>query len=360
VDSVEVFACQACGQVLYFENVRCESCRHALGYLPDHTTISALVEQQNGHWSALAAESAPYRYCKNFESGVCNWMVPVESEEIFCAACRHNKTIPDLSLPENLDLWRKLEAAKHRLIYSLLKFGLPLQNQADDPARGLAFEFLGEAQTPHAQRVMTGHDNGVITLALEEADDAKREQARAQMGEPYRTLLGHFRHEIGHYYWNILVRDGGNLESFRATFGAEGQDYAAALQSHYSDGPPADWRQNFVTAYASAHPWEDFAETWAHYLHIVDTLETARSFGVKVRTRGNREAKKEATVDFDPHSAPSIESLIGAWLPLCFAVNSLNRSMGQADLYPFVLAPAAIAKLGYVHELMHEVARSGT
>ena len=348
---MEVFACQACGHVLYFENVLCERCGHALGYLPDHATISA-VEQQNGHWTALAAEGAPYRYCQNYESGVCNWMIPVESAETLCAACRHNKTIPDLSIPQNLELWRKMEAAKHRLIYSLLKLGLPLQNQADDPERGLVFEFLSEAQAPHGQRVMTGHDNGVITLALDEADDVKREHARTQMGEPYRTLLGHFRHEIGHYYWNILVRDGGKLESFRAIFGDENQDYAAALQSHYANGPPVDWRQTYVTTYASAHPWEDFAETWAHYLHIVDTLETARSFGVKVRTRADREPEKEAAVDFDPHAAPTIESLIDAWLPLCFAMNSLNRSMGQADLYPFVLAPTGIAKLGYVHELV--------
>jgi hypothetical protein len=355
---MEVFACQACGQVLYFENVLCERCGHGLGYLPDRATISA-VEPDNGQWRALAVEGAPYRYCQNYDSGVCNWMLPVASGESLCAACRHNKTIPDLSVPENLELWRKMEGAKHRLIYTLLKLGLPLENQADNPERGLVFEFLSEAQAPHGQRVMTGHDNGVITLALDEADDAKREQVRARMGEPYRTLLGHFRHEIGHYYWNILVRDGDKLESFRALFGREDQDYAAALQSHYTNGPPGDWRQHFVTTYASAHPWEDFAETWAHYLHIVDTLETARSFGVKVRTRADHEPEKEAAVDFDPHSAPSIEQLIGAWLPLCFAVNSLNRSMGQADLYPFVLAPEAIRKLGYVHELMHTRAQSG-
>jgi len=174
------------------------------------------------------------------------------------------------------------------------------------------------------------------------------------MGEPYRTLLGHFRHEIGHYYWNVLVRDGGKLETFRRVFGSEDQDYNAALQSHYSNGPPSDWQTHFVTAYASSHPWEDFAETWSHYLHIVDTLETAQSFGMKVRSPN----EKEATVDFDPHNAQTIDRLIEAWLPLCFAVNSLNRSMGQTDLYPFVLAPATIVKLGYVHELIHD-AHSG-
>jgi hypothetical protein len=197
---------------------------------------------------------------------------------------------------------------------------------------------------------MTGHDNGTITIALDEADDAKREQIRTEMGEPYRTLLGHFRHEVGHYFWSVLVRDRGKLDSFRQVFGPEDQDYNAALQAHYSNGPPADWQNRFVTAYASTHPWEDFAETWAHYLHIVDTLETAQSFGIKVQSPAN----KEAAVDFDPHNAPAIDRLIEAWLPLCFAVNSLNRSMGSADLYPFVLAPDAIAKLGYVHDLIHQ------
>lgn len=346
---MQVFTCQSCGQALYFENTRCEQCGHALGYLPEKATISAL-EPCDDVWIALA-DTSEYRFCQNQEFGVCNWMIPATSTESLCGACRHNKVIPDLSLPENRERWRKMEAAKHRLIYTLLKLRLPLQNQADNLKRGLAFEFL-ETQSAHGERVMTGHDNGVITIALEEADDAKREQIRTQMGEPYRTLLGHFRHEVGHYFWNILVQDGDKLEMFRKIFGDESQDYAAALKAHYTNGPPADWQQHFVTAYASAHPWEDFAETWAHYMHIVDTLETARAFGVKVQMPANGQSETETAVSFEPHQAPNIEQLIEAWLPLCFAVNSMNRSMGQADIYPFVLAPAAIGKLGYVHDLI--------
>jgi len=350
---MRVFTCQACGQLLYFENVRCERCGRVLGYLPDLATISALEQAEGDRWRALGANSWDYRFCKNRDYSVCNWMVAADSWESFCAACRYNKTIPDLSVPENTERWRKLEGAKHRLFYTLLRLRLPMANRLDDPEHGLTFDFLTAAPDAHGDRVMIGHDNGVITLAVKEADDAEREHIRTQMGEPYRTLLGHFRHESGHYFWDKLVRDGGKLDSFRAIFGNEQLDYGAALQAHYFNPPPLDWQQNFVSAYASAHPWEDFAETWAHYLHIVDTLETAQSFGVKVQPRPWRMMELSAAVDFDPHSAANIEQLIAAWLPLSFAVNSLNRSMGQPDFYPFLLSPLAIRKLGYIHDLVH-------
>ena len=170
------------------------------------------------------------------------------------------------------------------------------------------------------------------------------------MGEPYRTLLGHFRHEVGHFYWNLLVRDAGIIEWCRDLFGDESRDYGEALEAHYRNGPPPDWRKRHVSAYASAHPWEDFAETWAHYLHIVDTLETASVFGLHERPGGSR---KGAASWFDPYADEPFERIIEAWLPLTFAVNSLNRSMGQPDLYPFVLAPPTIEKLAFVHRLVH-------
>ena len=320
--------------------------------------MSAIEPLPNNQWSALGANGQHYRYCNNNEFGICNWMVPADGEEMFCAACRHNHIIPDLSVPENAQRWRKLEFAKRRLFYTLLRLRLPLANRADDPQHGLAFDFLVQAPDAHGQRIMTGHDNGVITLAVKEADDAEREQIRMQMGEPYRTLLGHFRHESGHYFWDVLVRDGKKLESFRAIFGDEQKDYAAALQANYASDPPLAWQQHFVSAYASSHPWEDFAETWAHYLHIVDALETAHSFGVRVHPRPWRLADQAAAIDFDPHRAVDIDQLISAWLPLSFAVNSLNRSMGQADFYPFLLSPVAIGKLGYIHALVHDQLRT--
>jgi hypothetical protein len=350
---MRIFTCQACGQLLYFENIRCEKCGHALGYLPDRATISAIEAAGDGSFRALAARSR-YRPCRNQEFGVCNWMVRTSGKEEYCAACRHNHTVPDLSIPENGGHWAKIEAAKHRLFYSLLKLRLPLANRADDPQHGLAFDFLADPPMTHGQGVMTGHDNGLITLAVKEADDPERERVRSAMGEPYRTLLGHFRHEVGHYFWDVLVRDGGKTDAFRSVFGDESRDYAAALQAHYQNGAPPDWQQNYVSAYASAHPWEDFAETWAHYLHIVDTLETAGAFGIRVQVKPGWRTKLAAAVDFDPYDAPSIETLVDAWLPLTFAMNNLNRSMGQTDLYPFILTPGVIAKLGFIHGLMRQ------
>ena len=346
---MKFFTCQACGQLLHFENVRCENCGHALGYLPDLGTISALEPKSGENWIALAAPGKSYKFCANARYGVCNWMLAADGAGGYCLACRHNRVIPDLSIPGNDLLWAKMEDAKHRLFYTLLNLQLPLADRMDDPVHGLAFDFLADSPTPHAAHVMTGHDNGVITLALAEADDATRERVREAMGEPYRTLLGHFRHESGHYFWDRLVAsDAETLKAFRALFGDERTDYAAALRQHYAQSRPSNWQENFVSVYATTHPWEDFAESWAHYLHIVDTLETARAFDIAVAIR-NRTTR----IEFDPYDARDVRQLIEAWLPISFTVNSLNRSMGQPDLYPFVLTAGVIAKLGFIHELTH-------
>ena len=204
---------------------------------------------------------------------------------------------------------------------------------------------------------MTGHDRGLITLNLSEADDSQRERQRHAMGEPYRTLLGHFRHEIAHYYWDRLISNSPSIDEFRRVFGDERQDYGQALQQHYANGAPNNWPENFVTSYASSHPWEDFAETWAHYFHIVDTLESANAFGMRVRPRVAQGADLSTAVDFDPHNA-TMERIIDSWLPLTFAVNSINRSMGLSDLYPFVLGPTVIVKLAFVHAQIHAQGKS--
>jgi hypothetical protein len=350
---MKLFECQNCGQPLYFENTRCESCGLSLGYLPECETVTALVEADGG-WRALAAPEpqARYRICANATHDVCNWLVAADHPGEFCVACRHNRTIPDLSQAENLVRWRRIEFAKDRLFYTLLKLSLPLTTRPDDP-NGLAFDFLADPGDPSsAPAVMTGHARGLITINLQEADDAERERTRHDLGELYRTLLGHFRHEISHYYWDHLVAGTPALTEFRELFGDERQDYAASLKAHYANGPAPDWPERFVTPYASAHPWEDFAETWAHYFHIVDTVETAAAFGMRLRPKLARGAELSAVIDFDPHVA-EIDRIIDAWLPLTFAVNSINRSMGLPDLYPFVLAPTAIWKLTFVHERIH-------
>ncbi len=278
-------------------------------------------------------------------------MVDAEAGERYCRACRHNRTIPDISVPENHRDWQKIEEAKRRLFYSLIKLGLPLPTPDSGDPEPLVFEFL--ADPPTGPRVLTGHDNGTITISLAEADDAAREAARERMGELYRTLLGHFRHEVGHFYWDRLVRDGGDLEAFREVFGDERADYGQALERHYQQGAPEGWQQGFVSSYATMHPWEDWAETWAHYLHIVDTLEMAGAFGISIDPEIADDPALETEIAFDPHRVRSVKTLIRAWLPLTYAVNCLNRSMGQADLYPFVIPQPVIEKMAYIHDLVH-------
>ncbi|WP_372394383.1 putative zinc-binding peptidase [Azospirillum sp. HJ39] len=356
---MKLFECQNCHQPLYFENTLCERCGYRLGYLPDARTLSAIdPTSDDGVWSALATTEPLYKFCANAELDACNWMLPADSAETHCAACRHNRTIPDLSDTANLTLWRKLELAKHHLFYTLTNLNLPLETRTENPEEGLAFDFLTDTVAPDGTvtPVLTGHANGLITINIAEADDAERERRRSDMGEPYRTLLGHFRHEIGHYVWDRLVRDDeAVLERFRALFGDEREDYGEALQRHYANGAPPDWQANYVSSYATAHPWEDFAETWAHYLHIVDTLETARAFGLRIRPRITEGADLKSEIDFNPHKATDIDDLIEPWLPLTYAVNSLNRSMGQPDLYPFILSPSVIEKLGFMNRMMRDL-----
>ncbi len=350
---MKTFHCDACGSLVFFENVSCVKCGHLLGFLPDVLDLSALEVARPGIYTALTrvARGREYRLCANGrDHAVCNWFVPVEDPVDYCVSCRTNVVIPDLSIPGNVERWHRLELAKRRLIYTLRKLALPTER--DDARRipGLRFRFLGDVsgQPP----VLTGHLNGLITVNIAEADDAVREQRRVGLHEPLRTLLGHFRHEVAHYYWDRLIDGTPWLDRFRDAFGDERMDYARALQTHYEEGPPADWPIRSVSAYASAHPWEDWAETWAHYLHIVDTIETAAGFGVSLRPR-HPDAK---SMTAEPRRAAldraGFELLLDTWFPLTYALNALNRGMGLPDLYPFVLSHAAIEKLRFVHNVI--------
>jgi hypothetical protein len=352
---MRLFKCAVCAQLLYFENTRCEKCGHALGYEPGQNRLLAL-EPDGQLWRSATTPTASYRYCLNAQHGVCNWLVDADTAEQYCRACRHNGVIPDLSQPANASNWRKIEAAKHRLFYTLLKLKLPLETRPNNPD-GLLFNFLADSPYDHGTRVMTGHDSGVITVAVSEADDAERERRRSNMREPYRTLLGHFRHEVGHYFWDRLVHDRRGEAAFREVFGDETADYAQALRAYYDYGAPGDWQNNFVSAYATSHPWEDFAETFAHYLHILDTMEMARAFNLQVAPRLDETGALDALVDFDPYEVREFATLVDNWLPISFAMNSINRCMGQPDLYPFVLSSAVVGKLEFVHRLVRLTCR---
>jgi hypothetical protein len=250
--------------------------------------------------------------------------------------------------------WFKLETAKRRLVYTLQQLRLPLRSKKADAEHGLAFEFRAEAS---GQPVLTGHANGLITINIAEADDAIRERHRANLHEAYRTLLGHFRHESGHYYWDRLVFNSEHLDAFRALFGDERQDYPAALQRHYAQGAPANWQSNFISAYATSHPWEDWAESWAHYLHMIDVTETAVSCGLTLRPRHPNDPLLEP--DAKLLGRRRFEAVIDAWFGVTYVLNNLNRSLGQQDAYPFVLSDPIIEKLRFVHQAIEDHTSAG-
>lgn len=346
---MKLFQCTNCDQPVFFENTACERCNHLLGYISTEDQMWSL-DPALGHWSINGNE---FTYCQNHQHKVCNWLVPLRNDPSFCIACSLNRTIPDLSIAENYGRWVKLEIAKHRLIYSLLKLSLPLESKLDYPAGGLCFDFLSANEPASSgQKIMTGHDDGVITIVLAEADSVSREQIRSSLNEPYRTLIGHFRHEVGHYYWQRIIADDENsLANFRAFFGDERKSYAGALQQHYANGAPKDWRKYFISEYASSHPWEDWAETWAHYMHIINTMETAWSFGLKGEAK-LKNADHMSIDALDPYSGLKFTAILEESIALFYAVNSINRSMGIPDVYPFVISDAVIPKLEFIHKIM--------
>jgi hypothetical protein len=403
------FTCSACGQLVFFENSGCLRCGSPLGFLPERQALVPLerLSDEPGRFVARVDGSGgcseqAYRRCANEARVGCNWMVAADDPQPLCECCRLTRRRPNDDDLEGASAQSAAEAAKRRLVFQLRELDLPIISRADDPEAGLAFDLLSSRY----DKVLTGHDNGLITLDLSESDDAYREQLRQQLGEPYRTLLGHFRHEIGHYYWPMLVSDAGLsvLGDYRQLFDDERVDYGEALSRHYTDGPPVDWPDRYVSSYATMHPWEDWAETFAHYLHICDTVQTAAEYGLQLVAPSSRSTVaggvapegpppvEEATgpagvvspgggVGADPAAglgagpaagidAPTLASaggrapwreafdrVIDRWLPLSYALNAVNRSMGRDDLYPFVLAPTIIAKLSFVHERVQWAAR---
>ena len=346
------YRCQ-CGRPVFFRNSRCLGCGAALGDEPDRSEVRTLLPVRGDDTWQLAGEDAAspaYRRCENLLTPAgCNWLVPAANPSSLCISCRLNRTIPDLADPDNCRYWRSIENAKRRLVAQLLSVGLPVRSKVEeDPERGVMFDFL--RSPPGGPPVMTSHGNGLITLNVEEADDSYREKIRHQMHEPYRTLLGHFRHEIGHYYWDRLIDGTPWLEKFRELFGDERADYSAALRANYASGPPPDWLNRHISSYASVHPWEDWAECFAHYLHLVDSLDTAMGYGM---AGDDIEVESEPfsladLYDPDDPGAKRVLSLVNGWMELITALNELARSMGHRDFYPFVMSRQVLRKLHFI------------
>jgi len=327
---VKRFHC-ACGQRVFFDNTGCLACGRRLGFDPAALEVVSLEPRDDRFFTPGGAE---VRLCRNTRDfGNCNWVILLPDSHDFCLSCRLNEVIPNLAVPGNIELWTKVEQAKRRLLFTLLTLGLPVSSEAAD--RGLRFRFLeDQRRNPDVGEdfVMTGHLEGIVTVNLAEADDTVRDELRREFQERYRTVLGHLRHEAGHFYLGELTRDPADLEAFRWAFGDERMNYQAALWNYYEHGPRPDWSSWHLTAYASAHPHEDFAETFAHYLHITDALETAEAAG------------------FD--TAEESSGWIERWIDLAVTLNELNRSLGAEDPYPFVLSTPVIQKLELIDRLV--------
>ncbi|HSI54830.1 MAG TPA: putative zinc-binding peptidase [Ramlibacter sp.] len=350
---MRTFRCDHCGHPLFFENVQCLQCGSALAFLPDRLALCAVEPvpgDTTGLWQRKArpsrkADLRRYRLCINHgQHQACNFAVRSGDPNGLCASCRQTRVLPDLSLPANRERWYRIEVAKRRLFYTLAQLRLVSVDTPDGRTDGPVFEFLAELP---GQQVVTGHCQGLITLNIAEADDDERVRRRVALHEPYRTLLGHLRHESGHFYWDRLVQGGGRIDAFRDMFGDERIDYRTALDNYYGGSAPANWQGQYVSAYATSHPWEDWAETWAHYLHMVDLLETASSYNTRVVVPG--EDAEEVANPFDSVDTDFAE-LVEQWVPLTLLLNSLNRSLGQEDAYPFALNPHALDKLRFVHD----------
>ncbi len=326
---MRVFTCETCGSELFFENSVCVSCGSAVGYSrPNRQMVTVSAEQP---------------ICANLNRCGCNWIAEPGSPGGLCFNCTLTRTRPAEDDTDGVAQYWVAEGAKRRLVFELDELGLPVK--VSDGYLGLAFDLLSSSRS----RVTTGYENGVITLDLAESNDAHREALRESMDEPYRTVLGHFRHEIGHYYCELLALTTDRRDEFRALFGDETVSYADALQQHYTGGGAPDaWQQDYISAYATMHPLEDFAEVFAHLLHIADTLQTAGEFGLLGPSWGV--LSSDGSVDLT--LIPMARLITQVWLPLTKGLNQINRSMGRDDLYPFVLAEPVLAKLAFVADLV--------
>ena len=339
------FLCD-CGNLLFFGNSRCLKCGGEVGYEP-HSGQMRRVRM-----------GGDYRFCQNGRThGVCNWVLPTDSPEILCLACRMNRTIPDLAQERNRVLWGRTEAAKRRMLCTFLRMGIELPTKMDNPAAGLAFDIVSTLANP---TVTTGHLNGVITVNLEEADDIYRQINRQQLGENSRTLLGHFRHESAHYLWQRFLselpwNDPSRL-AFREYFGDEWLDYASALNNYYLRGAPAGWANQYISAYASSHPWEDWAETWAHYMQIIDGLETCEGLGIHVRNIALplvmlpvEAGTLPQVLGVNPVEDGEFLAWLQRWICLSTVLNEVSQSLGEPPLYPYVISVSAARKLRLAH-----------
>ena len=323
------FVCQICCAEVSFPASECPNCGTGLGYFPADADLLPLIAVGSVAYTAPTSPLVPvvsWR-CLNHAWG-CNWMLPADRGEVWCESCRLTRGRPDESSIDAVVAWSEAERVKRRLIVQLRTLGLPIHAPAEGTTDGVVFDLV---YLPDSKGV-TGHRPGLVTLDLREVDGRYREAARIQFAEADRTLLGHLRHEIGHHYFDLLVVRPGAIDEFRTLFGDERADYTSALERHYErlGEPVAD---EFISAYAAAHPSEDWAEAFTHYLHLRDGLETADAFEIE-----------------HPRSRPEpFPAMLARWRRITAAVNEINVGLGHASPYPFDIGPRVEPKLAFVH-----------
>ena len=325
---VKAFRCRVCDQPLHFENSACVSCGTRLGFSRDERAIVPV----DGKGRYVDGHGGEWFVCRNLTLSGCTWLAPAEVGQ--CFACDLTRTRPRDDDARGLANYPDAERAKRHLVVELDTLGLPVMSKHEDAENGLAFDLLSSVE----ENVVIGHANGLITIDLAESEASHREKIRERLGESYRTMLGHFRHEVGHYYQWQLVRGDELLSECRELFGDDTLHYQREIDRHYADGPPMGWETSYISSYATMHPFEDFAETWAHYLHICDTIQTASEYSL-------------TTVTPETSFSQFRDVVVGIWVPLSVALNMINQSMGHEDLYPFVIPDTVLDKLDFVASL---------
>ena len=325
----------ACGAPVFFDSNECKACQRKIAFNPATLRFHPL-EQVSNNVSSIDVEPS-WHLCENgVHYDVCNWLRPSSAESKLCFACQFNRYIPNLSRANNTRLWRVLELNKRHLLLNLITLGIPCINSWNAPNEGFLFDFLEDFRDgiEEGTFVTTGYAGGIITINILEAEPLSRVAQQQASNEVYRTVLGHMRHEIGHHFFQCIKGDQMLHSNFEQKFGSSSLDYNNALAEFYASGPDVNWSEYCITAYASAHPMEDWAETWSHYLHIYDALDTAFNFGL---------------VSENPNVL-SIHDKISHWRQFSVALNEMNRSMGMSDIYPFVINAQVEDKLAFVEK----------
>ncbi|CAN8140048.1 Zinc-ribbon domain-containing protein [uncultured Thiomicrorhabdus sp.] len=338
------FYCSCSKEVGFHDHV-CKNCGRDLVYDPVLGTILSGELINTDCFIVHTPDGQKNRQliaCDNRHTTVaCNWaLVPEDQEnDCECISCRSTRSIPDQEgTDKNPTRWYKLERSKRQLMQTLIDLKA-IDATQPELYEDLEFDFLEDKRSNpdlELEHVLSGHYDGLITINAAEADEGFLHTMKEQMQERYRTLLGHFRHEIGHYFWLKFFHNEEMRKKFRKVFGDERDDYSKALKRYYKSGNQSHWRSRFITPYASSHPHEDWAETWAHYMHIVDTLQTAHSYGLS---------------DYEPHKN-SFDQWFVEWGRVTQVMNALNRSMGVAEPYPFKVSDIVEGKLRFIDEMI--------